>query len=131
MVLVCGSRGWTDRSRIVAELSHLPAGTLILHGDAAGADRLAGNVAQNLGFGVWAMPYFSEYGKAGGARRNVAMLAILLAARQHGYLVQVLAFTLGTPGTAHMIAQATKERVRVRTIKPEVPAAAPDRPTDE
>lgn len=80
-LLVCGSREWTDRNAIARELISL-APDVVIHGDARGADIVAGTVAYQ-----WAIderrtlriePYPADWtrdGKAAGPIRNARMLA--------------------------------------------------------
>ena len=77
IVLVCGSRSWEDRGSIVSELGRLPEQTTIIHGDAHGADKLAGEVALELGFDVRVFPArWDTLGKAAGVLRNKHMLTL-------------------------------------------------------
>jgi hypothetical protein len=48
-VLVTGATTWSDVEAIRADLGRLPAGSVVIHGDAPGADALAGQVARELG----------------------------------------------------------------------------------
>lgn len=67
IVLICGDRDWIDEEPIEKRLSQLPAGTVIIHGAARGADTIAGMVAERLGFKV--VPYPAQwtlYGKGAG-----------------------------------------------------------------
>jgi len=48
-VIVCGSRGWRDRERIAARLADCPSDTVVVHGAAKGADRIAHKEALKLG----------------------------------------------------------------------------------
>lgn len=75
-VLVCGSRLWTDRLAVKAQLSALGTGPhTIIHGAAAGADKIAGDVAREYGWTVEEFPaQWSRYGKAAGMIRNREML---------------------------------------------------------
>src|SRR5262245_49277065 len=51
-VIVAGATAWSDAEAIRRELAKLPAEAVILHGDAPGADALAGQVAVQLGLAV-------------------------------------------------------------------------------
>ena len=77
-VLVCGSRNWTDGSRIYDVLRVLQwtlGPFTVIHGDAKGADRIAGRAARALGLPVEAYPAdWERHGKAAGYIRNKAML---------------------------------------------------------
>lgn len=80
IVLVTGSRDYADRQNIKAWLERMARlskdGRIVVwHGDAKGADRIAGSVASELGFDVRAFPANWElYKKAAGAIRNTEML---------------------------------------------------------
>jgi len=65
-VIVCGSRGYTDRETIELRLSQLPPSptTVIVHGDAMGPDRIAGQFASVLGMTV--EPHPAEWDRLGG-----------------------------------------------------------------
>ena len=74
-LLVTGDRNWVDIVPIQTILSLLPRGSIIIHGDAAGADKLAGAVAFDLKLTVDIYPANWElYGRAAGPLRNVEML---------------------------------------------------------
>jgi YspA, cpYpsA-related SLOG family len=74
-VLICGDRNWTDRRRIRWYLKTLPVGSVIIHGNAPGADRIAGELASELGFEVIAFPaQWWRYGRAAGPLRNKQMI---------------------------------------------------------
>lgn len=55
-VIVAGAIAWTNAATIRAALARLPAEAVIVHGDCAGADALAGEMARDLGLAVelWA-----------------------------------------------------------------------------
>ena len=89
LVLICGSRDWTDEAPIKAFIDSLPAGAAVLEGDARGADRIAGRLARARGLAVEAMPADwtvhapgwcrcpepkPSYCKAAGLKRNQEML---------------------------------------------------------
>jgi len=75
-VLITGSRSWTDRAKIRAELEALPRDAIIVHGDCKlGADAIANEVALELGLGVEKHPAdWNAYGKGAGFRRNSEMV---------------------------------------------------------
>lgn len=77
-VLACGSRGWDDRETVFQTLRLFQGRgeVIILHGDARGADRMAGDVATELGFIVEVDPAdWNHDGRAAGYRRNARMVA--------------------------------------------------------
>lgn len=113
-VLVCGSRDWTDKAAIEKELRLLPAGSVVIHGDCRGADRIAGQIAQSLGLEVEAFPAdWETHGKAAGPLRNRQMLA-------EGRPDTVLAFhehLEASRGTADMVKKARAARIQVKVVK--------------
>ena len=107
-VVVCGGRDYTDEDVITAELSLLPPGTVVVHGDAQGADTTAGEVAKALGLVVEAHPAdWQRCGRGAGLRRNAEMLSLGADL--------VLAFPGGS-GTADMVRKARAAEVPVRII---------------
>jgi hypothetical protein len=112
-VLVTGDREWTDPAPIRRELAGLPSGSVIIHGDAGGADKLAGTEAAALGHQVIACPAsWEKHGKAAGRVRNRAML------EDHKPDV-VIAFHPNLPrskGTKHMVELARAAHVPVRLV---------------
>lgn len=75
-ILICGDRNWTDRAVIRAFLEHrAEQGIVVVHGAARGADTIAGEEAEGLGFQVEAYPAdWEKYGKKAGPIRNLQML---------------------------------------------------------
>lgn len=74
-VLVFGSRKWVAQGVVERELKKLPAGTIVIHGAAPGADNIGGYVASQLGFEVRAYPAdWKRHGLAAGPLRNQQML---------------------------------------------------------
>lgn len=76
VVLVCGSRLWTDEAAIREALEALPnTFRKLVHGDCRGADKLAGKIGAELGMEV--VPYpadWARWARAAGPRRNAEML---------------------------------------------------------
>lgn len=74
-LLVTGSRDWADRKVIRDVLSRFPAGTILIHGDRRGADRIAKTIGKQLGFDVRDYPAdWDRFGNAAGPIRNQEML---------------------------------------------------------
>jgi hypothetical protein len=112
-ILVCGGRDYSDRQRIRSVLSeYLPAPGIdeptVVHGAARGADRLAKEEAQDLGF--WVEDFeanWGKHGKAAGPIRNRAMLDTKPDL--------VIAFP-GGKGTADCVAEARRRGITVREV---------------
>ena len=120
-VLVCGAAprrrtgdpGWTNREAIRRELIELPPLTIIIEGEAEGADLLARDVAEELRFPVEPYPAeWKRYGRAAGPIRNRQML-------DEGQPDLVLAFhanIAASTGTADMLGQAKKRGIPTRLL---------------
>lgn len=106
-VLVCGARAWVWPELIQQRLAILPAISHITHGNAIGADRMAGEAAEALGFSVQIfLPDWNRFGKSAGFRRNVEML-------DDGQDL-VIAFVTGEArGTHHTIREANARGIPV------------------
>jgi hypothetical protein len=114
-VIVAGSSTWTDADAIRRELLLLPAGSVVIHGDAPGADALAGAVATALGLVVEPLAKneddYRRYGRAAWKGLNERMLA--------SGAEMVLAFhpdIATSSGTGHMVAIARAAGVPVRVF---------------
>jgi hypothetical protein len=108
-VLVCGGRDFGDREflrEVLDELAREHVVDVVIHGDAVGADRMAGEWARLAGIRELAFPAdWQEYRRAAGPIRNRQML--VEAAPD-----VVVAFP-GRRGTANMIRQARAAGVPV------------------
>lgn len=71
-ILCCGDRNWSSWRVIKKELASLPPTVVIIHGDARGADKMCGYVAEKqLGLTVRKYPAeWEKHGKAAGPIRN-------------------------------------------------------------
>ena len=107
-LLVTGGRNFDDRGLMWSTLDRLHAEhqfTLLIHGDARGADRLASEWAQDRGIDVLACPADRKrYGRGAGPKRNRQMLD------QKPDLV--VAFP-GDSDTRHMVIIADEAGVKV------------------
>ena len=76
-VLFCGDRNWDNEAPIRTALLELLPDTIIIHGGARGADKIAGRIAKEMGFTVVEVPAnWEKYGKAAGSIRNREMLSL-------------------------------------------------------
>lgn len=107
-VLVCGGREYQNRDRVIQVLNDLNSRhgvSLLIHGDARGADRLAGNWAESAGVQEVRCPAnWLYYGRRAGHRRNASMLLLEPDL--------VVAFP-GGKGTAMMVQLAKDNNIRV------------------
>ncbi len=113
MVLVCGGRTYKDRRRLFRTLDRIARVvdiTCIRHGDARGADIMAGEWAEARGFPVDPMAAdWDLYKDDAGTIRNAAML------RKRPTPILYVAFRGGS-GTANMKRRCRANSVRVLTI---------------
>ena len=119
-VLVCGSREWKNRDAIWRELKKLPEGTIIVHGAARGADRMAGEIARLLGFEVRQYPadWDNDGRKAAGPIRNSRMLKEEHPDKEGVYIDHALAFAVdfslkASPGTNDMMGKSRRAGIPV------------------
>lgn len=108
LVLVCGSRTWTDADAIERRLTALPATATVLHGHArTGADAIADKAARRLGLEVIRYPAdWATFGRRAGIVRNRLMLGLNPAL--------VIAFWDGTStGTKDTIEEARRRGIAV------------------
>lgn len=111
-VLVCGDRYWSDAFRTELRLKKLPPGTVIIEGEARGADTIARDAALALGFEVRRFPAdWKKYGRAAGPIRNREMLD------QKPDLVIAFHSDLSkSRGTADTVREAKKRGIPVEVI---------------
>ena len=110
-VIVCGSRRWRDRDRITARLADLSGDSIVVHGGAAGADKIAHQEAQKLGLLVEV--HRPDY------RRRTPKFAPLIRNEQMAALGADLciAFWDGqSTGTAHMMGEAKAHGIPVEVV---------------
>ena len=112
-VIVAGAADWTDAEAIARELAKLPPGTTVIHGDAPGADTLAGAAAARLGLNVEPMAKnredYARYKRGAWKGLNERMLA--------SGAVLVLAFHADlarSRGTKHLVELAREAGIEVR-----------------
>ena len=98
-MLVCGGRDYRDQDCVTDSLERLRRSgliSLLIHGDASGADRLASQWARDVGLDQVSYPAnWKAHGRAAGPMRNRRML-------HHGRPQALIAFP-GGRGTADMV----------------------------
>ncbi len=105
-ILVTGSREFPEsRAHIIRDrLARYPRGSILLHGNARGADTWAANAGNSLGFLEWPLSYFGDLGARGGHARNYCMYRVLVTLIEAGFKPFVEAFPIGaSPGTRGML----------------------------
>ena len=117
-LLVSGSRTWTDVEVITTELQFIAGkynNVVLVSGHAIGADRIAEEVATDLGWVIEIHePDWTLNGKSAGFKRNTAMLESDVQA--------VLAFHKdGSSGTADAIKKAKERKIPTRVLIEETP----------
>lgn len=112
-ILCCGDKNWDDITKIEDILRDYPNTTIIIHGNAKGADTLVATIAFLRKISVESFPAnWSQYGRAAGPIRNQLML-------DEGKPDLVIAFHTNldtSKGTKDMIKRATKAGIPVRII---------------
>lgn len=115
-LLITGDRKWTDYDMVkrgIERQMRIEPIEVVIHGGAAGADTLAGEVAASLGIPVLVFAaQWDQYGRAAGPVRNQQMLDV-------GLPTHVLAFHPFLPaskGTADMIRRARKAGLPVTIV---------------
>ena len=113
IVLVAGGRDFTDElmlCRVMGELYHRYKFTVVVEGDAKGADRMAGNWAALFGIHVARMSaLWDKFGSRAGPLRNAAMLKLR---------PDLVVLFPGGNGTANMKDQALKAGILVVQVGP-------------
>lgn len=109
-VLICGDRNWTQFEPIEREIEKLPKGSVVIQGEAKGADTIAKIVAKKYKLDVISFPAnWRKYGKSAGPIRNTQMI-------NEGDPQEVWAFHAdikSSKGTADMVKQARLHNIPV------------------
>jgi SLOG family YspA-like protein len=112
-VLICGDRAWNDYFMLANAVWSLPDGSIIIEGEANGADQLARKAAEcrEPAFRVMQFPaQWWKYGRGAGPVRNRQML-------KEGQPDEVWAFhdnLAASKGTANMVRLAERAGLPVR-----------------
>ena len=114
-VLVCGDRNWTNVDLIRRWLIRLKDSgyTIVIEGEAHGADTIARNLAEEMNLEVLRFPAnWKKFHKAAGSIRNTQML-------DEGKPDLIFAFhnnIENSKGTKNMISQAKKRDINIILI---------------
>lgn len=113
VVLVCGSRNWSNFEAILSHLAALSP-SKVIHGGCTGADELSDKAARQLGFEVQVFKAdWKRFGRAAGPLRNKRML-------DEGKPDLVLAFHSdleNSRGTLDMVRRAKSSGIKVEIIQ--------------
>ena len=106
ILLVCGGRTWDDYTKFDDVMKLLPfEPTLVVHGNAKGADRMAGHWAAKNGIHYASIPALWDfYGKKAGPLRNHAMSLLNI-----GYCMALP----GGTGTKDMVRKCKKMSIPI------------------
>lgn len=108
--LICGDRNWDDIERIAQFISTLPPDSVIIEGEARGADSIARECALEMGLEVVKFPAdWKKFGKGAGPIRNLQMIT-------EGRPDVVVAFhnnLSASKGTKNMVETARKHGLNV------------------
>lgn len=123
---MCGGRDYGDVRRVVQTVRALQnkcardgLPLTVIAGGARGADRLAADVARDLGINVIEIhAQWDTYGRSAGFRRNAEMIHRLLLRAAAGDRIGVTAFP-GGRGTEHTCQLAEQYNIRLVRIKQE------------
>lgn len=111
-LLICGDRNWDNVESVLAQIELLNP-SVVIEGEATGADIIAREVAKHLGVPVLAFPAdWNKHGRAAGPIRNAQML-------KEGRPDFVLAFHHNiekSKGTKNMIMIAEKAGIPTKVI---------------
>lgn len=116
--LVCGGRDYANRSTLFRELDRIAGErgsypTRLVHGNARGADRLAGEWAKGLPYNIQVIAVAADWkanGRAAGPLRNQRML--------HEQRPNVVIAFPGGRGTADMVNRARQQNYQVIEVRP-------------
>ena len=114
-VLICGDRRWSDDFTIMKRMEKLPPDTVIVEGEADGADYHAKQCARDLRLSIIKVPAnWDRYDKAAGPIRNSLMVSLLDPKTD-----EVWAFHKNlrrSKGTADTVRKAKKLGIKVEVI---------------
>lgn len=118
VVLVTGSRNWSDWDTITKVLTDAKPDLIITGSCATGADHIAEQVAKRFEINYRGYPAkWGKHANSAGPRRNAVMAEQLNAMSSSGHAVVVLAFPQAdSKGTQDMISRATKLELKVEVF---------------
>ena len=131
VILVTGAREWADKDLIYNTLKEYifasgglrytdAKSVLLIHGACRGADNIAGDAANRLGFTVSFKPAnWKEYGRAAGVIRNLEMIKLAKEYSDKGIPVIVLAFhddLSKSKGTKHCVEMSIKNGLETKVF---------------
>jgi hypothetical protein len=113
-VLICGDRNWNNFRLIEEFIVTLPEGSIIIHGNCRGADKISGYLGRQHGYHVIAVSAkWEKYGNAAGPIRNQEMLDLYkpeLVVAFHNDIEH-------SKGTRNMVEKARRAGIEVKIIR--------------
>jgi len=108
-ILVCGCRTWLDEETIKKVLSQYGPDTVIIQGEARGADITAKRVAEELKMTVIGFPAeWDKFGRRAGIIRNIQMLDT-----NPDLVIAFHNFLPNSKGTKHTVTEAINRGIKV------------------
>ncbi len=112
-VIICGSRHWTNEEIIEEYIKGLPPNSVVIHGEAPGADEIAHRLAHKHGHTVRGYRAdWDTFGDAAGVIRNIEMLDKEKPDRVTGFHEDIA----NSKGTKDMITRARKAWIPVEVF---------------
>ena len=115
IILCCGDREWKNEISIERELETYSRDTVIIHGNARGADKLSSIVGKRLGFKeIISFPAnWFKYGRAAGPIRNQQMID----EGKPDYIIAFHSDIKSSKGTKDMLNRASKHGIASRLVE--------------
>lgn len=111
-VLCCGDRDWWDRITIQKRLKEFAADTVVIEGEARGADLMSASVAKEIGLTVLPFPAdWEKFKKAAGPIRNCQMLD-----QKPDLVIAFHNDIESSKGTKHCVTEAKRRGIPVEIV---------------
>jgi len=116
-VLITGDRGWTAAGVIETVIKTMPPDTIIVHGDASGADMIAAAYANARDMSTWAFP--AQWQRWGGRRAGPMRNQRMIDEAKPDLVVAFHNYLPGSKGTRDMVTKARLAGIPVQLFNAE------------